>query len=193
MLFLIEQIFAMIETKQLKAAEALLEKARNVYESAGVVVIAQENDIRLQLRNLHKKPSASPQEMALSGVAEKLYQAMQNEEEQARQWKEAMEAERLRQEAAIREAAAEVERRQLLELEELRRKQEERMRELARLAQEEALELIRSKQRLEEEDRIRRSLTAEELRHRFVCVCMHSFIVSSSFSKLGVFWHWTHK
>ncbi len=34
-----------------------------------------------------------------------------------------------------REAAAEVERRQLLELEELRRKQEERMRELARIAQ----------------------------------------------------------
>jgi len=49
MLFLIEQIFAMIETKQLKAAEALLEKARNVYESAGVVVIAQENDIRFRL------------------------------------------------------------------------------------------------------------------------------------------------
>ena len=34
-----------------------------------------------------------------------------------------------------REAAAEVERRQLLELEELRRQQEERMRELARVAQ----------------------------------------------------------
>jgi len=43
---LIEQIFSMIETKQLKAAEALLEKTRNVYELAGVVVTAQENDSR---------------------------------------------------------------------------------------------------------------------------------------------------
>jgi hypothetical protein len=67
-----------------------------------------------------------------------------------------------------REAAAEVERRQLLELEGLRQRQEARMRELARLAQEEALELILSKQRLEAEDRIRRSLTAEELRQREV-------------------------
>jgi hypothetical protein len=90
-----------------------------------------------------------------------------------------------------REAAAEVERRQLLELEGLRQRQEARMRELARLAQvrrvilvdllvwkvfncntiffqEEALELILSKQRLEAEDRIRRSLTAEELRQRCV-------------------------
>jgi hypothetical protein len=90
-----------------------------------------------------------------------------------------------------REAAAEVERRQLLELEGLRQRQEARMRELARLAQvrrvilvdlllwkvfncntiffqEEALELILSKQRLEAEDRIRRSLTSEELRQRCV-------------------------
>lgn len=163
---MVGEIFSMIESKQLKAAEALLEKARNVYELAGAVVTAPENDSRWELRDLHKKPYASPQEMALSGVAEKLYQAMQNEEEQARQWREAMEAERLRQEAAIREAAAEVERRQLLELEELRRQQEERLRDLARVAQEEALELIRSKQRLEEEDRIRRSMTAEELRLR---------------------------
>jgi len=99
---MVGEIFSMIETKQLKAAEALLEKTRNVYELAGVVVTAQENDSRWELRDLHKKPYASPQEMALSGVAEKLYQAMQNEEEQARQWREAMEAERLRQEAAIR-------------------------------------------------------------------------------------------
>ncbi len=77
----------MIETKQLNAAETLLAKARKVYELAGVVVTAQENESRCylsvrkdfrsfadrfhrrwELRDLHKKPYASPQEMALSGV-----------------------------------------------------------------------------------------------------------------------------
>ncbi len=43
-----EQVLSMIETKQIKAAEALLEKARGVYEQAGVVVTAQDYDVRFE-------------------------------------------------------------------------------------------------------------------------------------------------
>lgn len=169
---LISEVLVQIEAKQFVPAAQLLEQARDAYELGGIAATTRQEGGRWELIDLYKKPYATAKELALSGAADKLHRAMEEAEEQARRWRDSIEAERLRQEEAIREAAAEVERQQLLELEMLRRRQEEQMRELARMAQEEALELIRSKQRMEEEDRVRRSLSAEELRDR---EARHSF------------------
>mmetsp|Transcript_39016 Transcript_39016/g.103097 ORF Transcript_39016/g.103097 Transcript_39016/m.103097 type:complete len:121 (-) Transcript_39016:864-1226(-) len=102
-----------------------LAQARQEYELGGVIVD--------QERTESVKGPITGKELTVNQASTRLREAMAEDMEQARLWRERMEAERIRQEAAIREAALEVERLQMLHMEEMRQRQQREIMEAAQV------------------------------------------------------------
>eukprot|EP00292_Cryptomonas_paramecium_P008086 CAMPEP_0113706904 /NCGR_PEP_ID=MMETSP0038_2-20120614/28042_1 /TAXON_ID=2898 /ORGANISM="Cryptomonas paramecium" /LENGTH=345 /DNA_ID=CAMNT_0000632265 /DNA_START=411 /DNA_END=1449 /DNA_ORIENTATION=- /assembly_acc=CAM_ASM_000170 len=148
---LIAEVYSDIEEKHFSLAMEKLAQARQEYELGGVIVD--------QERTESVKGPITGKELTVNQASTRLREAMAEDMEQARLWRERMEAERIRQEAAIREAALEVERLQMLHMEEMRQRQQ---REIMEAAQREAMELMGLQTAMRDEDHIRQQMSAEE-------------------------------